>query len=44
MGKTDLNQSFFSYLETCAIVAKQELKLSIKKEGFSHQPYLEELA
>lgn len=27
-----------------AIVAKHELKLSIKKEGFSHQPYLEELA
>lgn len=42
--KTDLNQSFFSYLETSAIVAKQELKLSIKKEGFFHQAYLEELA
>ena len=42
--KTDLNQSYFSYLETSAIVAKHELKLSIKKEGFSHQPYLEEFA
>lgn len=27
-----------------AVVAKQELKLSIKKGGFSHQPYLQELA
>lgn len=41
--KTDLNQSYFSYLERSAIVAKHELKLSIKKEGFSHQLYLEEL-
>ena len=39
--KTDLNQSYFSYLETSAIVAKHELKL--KKESFSHQPSLEEL-
>lgn len=42
--ETDLNQSFSSYLEMSAIVAKQDLKLSIKKVGFSHQPYLEELA
>lgn len=42
--KTHLNQSFFIYLETSAIVAKQELKLSVKKKGFSYHPYLEELA
>lgn len=39
--KTHLNQSYFSCLETRAIVAKHELKLSIKKEGFSYQLYLE---
>lgn len=42
--KADLNQSYFTYLEMSAIIAKHGLKLPIKKESFSHQLYLEELA
>lgn len=39
-----LGSKYFNYLKMSAVVAKQELKLSIKKGGFSHQLSLQELA